>query len=163
MAHANELLVNALRTTAQRLREGAPYAWGHHGQCNCGNLAQVVTTWTAGEIMRFAHAGSGEWTELANDYCGISEAPAEMLVHRLMDVGLTPSDIHHLEYLSDKAVLQHLEGGFRWLKRNRREDAIAYFEAFATLLEGQLIRQQIVNEMNALQTQPEMVLETAGV
>jgi len=32
-----------------------------------------------------------------------------------------------------------LEGGFRWLKRNVREDVVAYFEAYALLLENQLI------------------------
>lgn len=43
MAFANPVLVLALRETAHRLREGAPYAWGHHGRCNCGHLAQKVS------------------------------------------------------------------------------------------------------------------------
>lgn len=139
MAFANTTLISALRETARRLRDGAPYAWGHHGQCNCGNLAQVVTPFSAAEIQRYAHTGHGEWTEMAESYCGISGAPVDLLLERLTDIGLTPTDIRHLEYLSDRTVLQHLEGGFRWLRRNRRDDAIAYFEAFANMLENRLL------------------------
>jgi hypothetical protein len=42
-------------------------------------------------------------------------------------------------------VLKHLPGGFRWLKRNKREDAIAYFEAFADLLEEKLLQHIEIN------------------
>jgi hypothetical protein len=38
--------------------------------------------------------------------------------------------------LSDKAVLQFLPGGFRWLKRNQKADVVAYFLAFAKKLES---------------------------
>jgi hypothetical protein len=151
MAQANQFLIAALRETAQRLRNGAPYAWGHHGQCNCGNLAQVVTPFTDGEIMQYAHTGVGEWTELAQDFCDITGAPFELVLHKLLDLGLTPTDLHHLEYLDDKAVLRFLPGGFRWLKRNQRADAIAYFDAFADMLENQLLDQAVRTAMNGLQ------------
>lgn len=147
MAFANPALINALRTTAQRLRDGAPYAWGHHGQCNCGHLAQIATSFSAGEIQRFAHTGAGEWTELAESHCITTGAPVDLLVQKLMEIGLTPTDIHHLEYLNDKDVLKNLPGGFRWLRRNRREDAIVYFEAFANLLEDKLLDQTVAAEL----------------
>lgn len=147
MALPSAPLIEALRATAEHLRNGAPYAWGHHGQCNCGNLAQVVTTFSAEEIQRYAHTGTGEWTELAQEYCDVSGAPFELVLHRLLDLGLTPTDLHHLEYLSDKAVLRHLDGGFRWLKRNQREHAVAYFEAFARMLEEQLLDEQVATAM----------------
>ena len=136
-------LITALRETAQKLRYGAPYAWGHHGQCNCGNLAQTLTPFSDKEIQRYAQAGVGEWTELAQDYCGITGAPADLVLHRLMEAGLTPTDIHHLEYLNDRKVLAFLPGGFRWLRRNQREDAILYFEAKADMLENQLLDTQL--------------------
>jgi len=60
-----------------------------------------------------------------------------LLITKLQQVGLTPSDIHNLEYLEDKKVLERLPGGFRWLQRNVREDVIIYFETYATLLEEQ--------------------------
>jgi hypothetical protein len=138
MAKPTTTLIGALRLTASRLREGAYYAWGHHGACNCGNLVQVVTDLSQQQILRYAHSGTGEWTELAREFCPATHAPLNMVMSRLQEIGLTPTDIHHMEYLSDKEVLGKLDGGFRWLKRNRREDAIAYFEAFAKLLEEKM-------------------------
>ncbi len=139
MAHPNFALIDALRDTVTRLKQGAPYAWGNHGSCNCGNLLQVVTQLKQEEILAYAHTGIGEWTELAEDYCPTTNAPVNLLLFKLQQLGLTPTDIHTLEYLEDRKVLDNLEGGFRWLKRNVREDVIAYFEAYANLLENQLI------------------------
>lgn len=157
MAQANIPLIEALRETAARLRNGAHYAWGNHGACNCGNLAQVVTRLSKEEILAYAHTGIGEWTELAEDYCGITNAPAGLLITRLQEIGLTPSDIHNLEYLEDKAVLQRLPDGFRWLQRNVREDVIVYFETFAALLEEQLA-EKISFKMSDLLPQPQAEL-----
>ena len=158
MARANIRLIEALRETAARLRNGAHYAWGNHGACNCGNLTQVVTRLSKEEILAYAHTGIGEWTELAEDYCGITNAPAGLLITKLQEIGLTPSDIHNLEYLEDKAVLQRLPGGFRWLQRNVREDVIVYFETFADLLEEQLADKITFTMQDLLpQQQPELV------
>ena len=138
MAHPSKQLINALRTTAIRLQNGAGYAWGNHGSCNCGNLLQVVTNLSRQEILTFAHTGIGEWTELAEEYCYVTDAPVQMLISSLEKLGLTPTDIHNLEYLEDKSVLRNLPGGFRWLKKNKREDVIIYFNAFADVLEAKL-------------------------
>lgn len=140
MAFATIELVNALRDTANRLKSGANYSWGNHGACNCGNLLQVVTQLSEGEIRRYAHTAIGEWTELAQEFCPVTNAPLTLVISKLEAIGLTPTDIHHIEYLTDKEVLQNLPGGFRWLKRNKREDAIAYFETFAQLLEDKLVQ-----------------------
>lgn len=140
MAHPSIELINAFRKTAERLRNGAHYAWGHHGACNCGNLLQVITPLTEAEILHYAHLGNGEWTELAEEFCGVSNAPVSLVISKLEQAGLTPTDIHHIEYLSDKQVLQYLHGGFRWLKRNVRENVILYFEAFADMLEEELLK-----------------------
>lgn len=139
MAHPNITLINSLREAAQNLRNGAHYAWGHHGSCNCGHLLQVLTQLSKEEIVRHAQTVNGEWTEIAEEYCGVSNAPAYLLVSKLEKMGLTPTDIHNLEYLEDRTVLQALPGGFRWLKKNVREDVVVYFETFANLLEEKLI------------------------
>ncbi len=139
MANPTIELIAALKETATRLRNGSHYAWGHHGACNCGNLVQVVTHFTEGEILRYAHTAAGEWTELTEEFCPITNAPLTLVITKLQDIGLTPTDIHHIEYLSDKEVLKYLPGGFRWLKRNKKEDAIDYFEAFATMLEEKIL------------------------
>ncbi len=140
MAQPTFELIQALRLTAKNLENGAYHSWGHHGACNCGNLVQSVTEFTKDEILRYAHNGAGEWTELAVDFCPITNAPLALIFHKLENIGLTPTDIHHIEYLSDIEVLNNLPGGKRWLKRNKKEDAIAYFETFANVLEEKLLK-----------------------
>ncbi len=138
MAKPSIELIAALRESADRLRKGAHYAWGNHGACNCGHLAQVITNFSEGEILRFAQTGNGEWTELATEFCGITDSPVALVMSKLEEAGLTTLDIRHLEYLTDRDVLHRLPGGFRWLRRNQRDDVIIYFETFATLLEDRL-------------------------
>ena len=140
MAKPTLELIAALRETAIRLRNGTYYAWGHHGACNCGNLVQVVTNFTKEEILRYAHSSIGEWTEITEDFCPVANAPLTLIIIRLEEIGLTPTDIHNIEYLGDMEVLRQLPGGFRWLKHNKKEDAIEYFETFANLLEEKLIQ-----------------------
>jgi hypothetical protein len=139
MAKPSLELVNALRETARRLRSGAHYAWGHHGACNCGHLLQVVTRLTKEEILQYAHTGNGEWTELAEEYCNTSHVPLSLLISELRKLGLTSTDIHNIEYLQDKQVLNCLPGGFRWLQRNVRSDVIIYMDTFANLLEEKFV------------------------
>lgn len=139
MALPNLPLIEALRQTATNLQNGATYAWGNHGSCNCGNLMQVVGGYTRQEVLAYAHQGIGEWTELATAYCGVTDTPIDMMFAKLQNMGLTPSDIHNLEYLDNKDVLHLLPGGFKWLQRNNREDVIAYFNTYANLLEQQLL------------------------
>jgi hypothetical protein len=163
MANASTELIQAFRETARRLRDGAAYSWGNHGACNCGNLLQVLTPLNEKEILTYAHTGTGEWTELAMEYCPGSGAPVDLLISKLQQAGLTPTDIHHIEYLTDRSVLEQLPGGFRWLKRNVREDVILYFEAYARLLEKQLqaanyteqlIQEALIGEKQDMKAEP---------
>ena len=147
MAKPSIELINALRKTAENLANGAPYAWGNHGTCNCGNLIQVTTQLSKEEILTYAHTGWGEWTELAEEFCPTSNTPVNLLLKKLQDLGLTPTDIHNIEYLEDRTVLDHLPGGFRWLQKNKREDVIEYLNTFANILEDALIQHINLNEL----------------
>lgn len=138
MLHPTIELMEGLRKAAAALRAGAYYAWGHHGACNCGHLLQATTPLSKEEIRAYAHTGPGEWTEIAQEACSVTGAPISLLLNKLEQLGLTPTDIHNVEYLEDREVLKQLPGGFRWLKRNVREDVILYFETMATLLEDKL-------------------------
>ena len=140
MAYPNLTLIGALRQAANNLENGAPYAWGNHGACNCGHVLQVVTHLSKEEILRHAHTGIGEWTEIAEEYCAVSSVPAYLLIAKLEAIGLTPTDIHCLEYLKDRTVLDALPGGFRWLQKNVRADVILYFRTFAQQLEDKLLQ-----------------------
>jgi hypothetical protein len=157
MAMPSIELVNALRKAAQNLREGMHYAWGHHGACNCGHLLQVVTKLNKEQILLYAHTGTGEWTELAEEYCNTSNTPLSLLMSQLENLGLAPTDIHNIEYLQDREVLNHLPGGFRWLQRNVRTDVIEYFETFSNLLEEKLKKAVSLPFIQRLQArEPEM-------
>ncbi len=151
MATPNIELINALRTTANNLKKGTTYAWGNHGSCNCGNLLQVVCNLSKEEVLKYAHQGIGEWTELSMEYCGVTNVPIDLLLHKLQEIGLTPSDIHHLEYLDNREILEQLPNGFKWLRKNDREDVILYFETFAEILENQLLNSIEVNHIYKLE------------
>ena len=151
MAYPNIQLIEALRKAAKNLSNGADYAWGHHGSCNCGHLLQVVTRLNKNEILEHAQTVHGEWSEIAEDYCGVTNAPAYLLVSKLEKLGLTPTDIHNLEYLEDRTVLENLPGGFRWLKRNIREHVVVYFETMADMLEDELLKKIAIPEVAILE------------
>jgi len=159
MAHPNIQLTDALREAANNLRNGADYAWGNHGSCNCGHVLQVVTKLTKKEILEHAQSVNGEWTEIAEEYCGTTNAPAYLLISKLGKIGLTPTDIHHLEYLEDRKILEKLPGGFRWLKKNVREDVIVYFETMANLLEEELLKKIALPGVNKLEKRLEEVID----
>jgi len=145
MAHPTTALINGLRSAAASLRKGNYYAWGHHGACNCGHLLQATTQLSKEEIVTYAHTGTGEWTELAQENCGVTGAPINLLLKKLQQLGLTPTDIHNIEYLEDREVLNRLPGGFRWLKKNVRDHVVLYFETMANMLEERLISNIEVN------------------
>jgi hypothetical protein len=104
------------------------------------------------EILQYSRSGTGEWTELAQDFCQVSDAPVDLLISKLADIGLTSSDIHCIEYLEDKQILQNLPGGFRWLSRNKREDVVLYMETMAEMLEEKLSNRVVVDYEELLQS-----------
>ena len=137
MAYANPRLIHALKVTAARLREGAPYQWGHLGKCNCGHLAQTLTQRSRREIHEAALARGGEWRDRVRDYCPTSGFPIDHIIRELLGFGLNASDLADLEYLADARVLRRLPER-RELRRNVREDVVAYLEAWAELLSEEL-------------------------
>jgi hypothetical protein len=42
----------------------------------------------------------GGITDLAEDYCSVTDLPADQLVGALMETGLSATDIHEIEYLT---------------------------------------------------------------
>lgn len=140
MARPTPDLIAALRRTAQKLQKGAPYQWGHMGSCNCGNLAQEITTLTKAEIHEHALAvGRGDWNEQLNDHCPTSGLPMDLLILEMMNAGLTSDDLKNLEKLSDRRILARLPNGKRYLRHNFRDDVVLYLTTWAELLEEQLL------------------------
>jgi len=134
MARPSPVLVHALYATAARLDAHATYTWGHLGMCNCGHLVQTLCAIPPARIHQIALERTGDWEQLANDYCPTSGHAIDDVITELVTAGLTAGDIGHLEKLDDPAVLAALPGGHRWLRRNRRDDVVAYLRAWAALL-----------------------------
>ncbi len=139
MAKANRELINKLHEAADKIEKSDEYNWGHVGRCNCGHLAQCITSLDKAEIYVRARAQElDEWTEYANDYCPQSGAPIDMIIDSMLEIGMENSDIHHLEYLSDKNVLHALPGGFRYLEKGKKDNAALYMHTWADLLKEEL-------------------------
>lgn len=137
MARISAEVIDVLRATAARLREGAPYAWGHAGHCNCGHLAQTVTRLDSRAIYRVV---AGEWRDYLRDACPITGEDHEDVAARMIAFGFEPGELADLEHLSDERVLRHLPAGRRHLRRNDRSDVVLYLETWADLLVERLSR-----------------------
>lgn len=128
-------LIKALRETADRLSKGAKYEWGHMGRCNAGHLIQTLTGMSDFEIVKSIDFEMDEWTEHAQEFCAGSSTKTEDIFASIQQTGLDYQDIIHLENLSDKMVLKNLKGGFRYLKKNERDDVVEYMKSLAETLE----------------------------
>lgn len=138
MARPSLELVQALRATAQRMRDTQHYSWGHMGSCNCGHLAQTVTRLDRAEIHRRAMERAGDWGQQALEACPASGFALDHVLESMFEIGLARRDIEELEELSGREVLARLPGGHRHLRRNSKDDAILYLETWASQLEESL-------------------------
>jgi hypothetical protein len=139
MAHATVALIGALRSTAARLRLGAPYRWTHLGACNCGHLAQTVTYLDADAIRRYAMERPGEWAEQVLEFCPTSGYPMDEVLRALFELGLTRDDLAQLEKLSAPEVLRRVPTEQRLaLSYRDRDHVVLYMQTWADLLQEQL-------------------------
>ncbi|MEM6572570.1 MAG: hypothetical protein AAF957_29415 [Planctomycetota bacterium] len=153
MARATPELIDALRTTAARLREGSPFAWGHMGSCICGHLAQTITELSPAEIHRRAMERHGDWSQQSVDHCPTSGLAIDHVLDEMLALGMHIGDVRHLENLSDPRVLARVPA--RWLRRQDSTHAVQYMEAWAELLEDELnARPAPVRERRPAQTPP---------
>lgn len=140
MASPSLSVIEALRTTAQRLSTQAPYQWGHMGSCNCGHLAQTITRLSKADIHARALERYGDWNQQLLDYCPSSGLPIDDVIDAMLAAGFTRSDLAHLERLSDSAIRAAIPGGRREaLRHNYRDDVVLYLRTWARLLEDELV------------------------
>lgn len=143
MAKASAHLITALRHSARKIQEGAPYQWGHMGSCNCGHLAQELTTYTKAEIhARALRSRSGDWNEQLIDYCPTSGLPLDEVISEMLSQGLSREDLRHLERLSDPEVLSRIPQSRKPLSHNLRSDVALYFTVWADMLEERWLAKQ---------------------
>lgn len=139
MATINIELIHALRNAAKKIEASNQYQWGHMGLCNCGFLAQEITSLRKEEIHARAMQRHGDWTEQLNDYCPTSGLPMDDLISEMLAFGLDSDDLKHLERLSDGKVLRALPFEKRNLKQNIKADVVLYLNTWADVLESKVI------------------------
>ncbi|MEJ8801782.1 hypothetical protein [Pontibacter sp. H249] len=158
MARSSIKTIRILRETAGRIASGAPYQWGHMGSCNCGHLAQTITTHSKGDIHKAAMTRYGDWAEQLRDYCPESGLPLDVVIDRMLETGFTRNDLAHLERLSDPDVLSTISPTPKALRHNVRDDVVLYLNAWANLLEKQLLDHVSLQELQTESVQTTAVL-----
>ena len=153
MASPNLKLIEALRTTASKLANGNAYQWGHMGSCNCGNLAQELTQYNKTQIHEYAlRSRSGDWSEQTDAYCPTSNLPLDIVIDAMLESGLTREDLKNLERLSDRQVLLNFPIEQRHaLQHNKRQDVALYMNAWATMLENELIESINIDDLEMIE------------
>ena len=141
MAVPNLKVIQALRETATQIATSGRYEWGHMGSCNCGHLAQNITSFTRAEIQQFALQKRGDWSEQVIDYCPTSGYPMDLIIGRMIEFGFTQSDLRQFENLSNPEILA--QAGVTSFNRNVMSDTVKYMNAWADLLENQWMEQNI--------------------
>ena len=137
MAIPSLKIIDALRKTARQLENGNRYEWGHMGSCNCGNLAQTVTSFSKAEIQKYALQKTGDWSEQLVDYCPTSGLPMDLIIEKMLDFGFSRQDLRHLEWLSDADILNKM--GVSYFNSNLKSDTILYLYSWANLVEDKLL------------------------
>ena len=155
MAYPSVKIIDALRKTAVQLENGNRYEWGHMGSCNCGNLAQTITSFSRAEIQKYALEKRGDWSEQLIDYCPTSGLPMDLIIEKMMDFGFTRQDLRHLEWLSDTDILDKMN--VQYLNKNLKSDTIAYIKSWANMLEDQLIDKIELPNINEMIRKVELV------
>jgi hypothetical protein len=109
-----------------------------------------VTDLSSSEIIRIAQKNYlDEWSEYANDYCSITGSHVDDLIQSLINLGFASEDIHHIEYLSDKRVLNALPNGFRYLRKNEKHHVALYMRTWAALLEIELKEKKVHSSLQS--------------
>lgn len=139
MARASLELIDALRKTAKRVALKSNYDWKNIGACNCGNLAQIITGMDKKEIHKNGIQKHGDWEMLVYLYRENSKYKIDEVISRMIDTGMTPEEIVHLENLSDPKILERLPENRKYLKRDNKDDVVLYLELWAQMLEDELL------------------------
>jgi hypothetical protein len=149
MAKSSLEIVVALRKTAGRLLKSSQYQWGHMGSCNCGFLAQEVTSLTRDQIHSRAMVGLGDWSEQLNDYCPTSGRPMDEVIDALIRFGFSTDDLRNLERLSDPLILRAINATERPLHHNVKADVVTYLIKWAEIVEVALLDEIHLPELSS--------------
>ena len=119
------------------------------GHCNCGHLAQEISSLSPADIHRIAMQRSGDWNDQCQDYCQTSHMPIDILISELLSKGLAIEDLMSLEKLSDPHVLEYLPKGFKYLEKNNKVHVSMYMKAWAEQLEAKYLEESNIDSLTS--------------
>jgi hypothetical protein len=141
-------LISALRASAKKLREKPEeYQWNSLGKCNCGTLIQSVTNLQPSEISKAGIRKHGDWNNISLLYRKDSPYQVDDIITRMLSIGMTIEDFTYLENLSDPKVLSFMKEVS--LSRDNPLDAARYMEAWADLLEQNILKEEVAELADA--------------
>lgn len=147
MAIPSLQLIDALKMAAGRIADDKDsYNWKAIGACNCGNLVQEVTNYSAKEISNFGIKKHGDWQSISLLYDDKSGYEIDKIITQLLNMGFHLDDFTYLENLSCPKVLAYM-GEDVYLKRDNPEDAIQYLKSWAKMLEEEIVKDISIEEM----------------
>lgn len=137
----NHKLITALRTAATAIKNGSfRYNWYDVTTCNCGVVIGCLLGLSPKSLdIRLVQNGlaraNGTWSERASEMCPIIGIPEVEIFRTLYSMGLTATEIHHLEYLSDPEIRARMPLRHRMIRMKKNESQLAcYLRAWADLL-----------------------------
>jgi hypothetical protein len=138
-------LIEALRKTADRIASGtSDYSWVDSRQCNCGQLLQTITGESAKQLLNRQMSGEVEFINWSNIF---GHVYLSKWADRLVESGMTYSDIHDLEYLVNPLVRNRV--GPVWLDRSNQSHVVIYMNTWATMLEEDQKRIETYEQRNS--------------
>ncbi len=124
MENRKQRLINSLSLAIVELKNNTiHYDWRHQESCNCGVVAQAVLGTTPAKVRELWLEASGKlriiesikpdeepfdrtWQNAVKNLCPMTGEPMVKVFKMLFDAGLTKSDIVHLEYMDNPAILK---------------------------------------------------------
>lgn len=115
-----EKLLKALKTSVALLESGTVnYYWYQPMSCNCGIVAQTIMGATPNNLKLMLptdklkelydndlHLSSPTWSNMVYNFCPVTGEPLYDVFKILDNNGLSRIEIGHLEFLSDKKILE---------------------------------------------------------
>lgn len=143
--------IDVLKRAIEKLEGGARHSWMDSASCNCGILAQSCLNMEYRQFENLMYLSEPSFTSLGVSWgdkaenqkkCAVTGIPLHVIFESLFSAGFTPDELHELEYLSNKDILN--KTGFSYLDKYYKENLVKYLTAWVSILEEQQPRQAMI-------------------
>jgi hypothetical protein len=132
------------------------YEWTEHGRCNCGLVVQAILNKNANEVQKIfddecanlvINESKITWKKALQYSCSSTGIPMKGIFKVLLDIGLRPEDISHLEFLSNKVILKDsgIDSSFNSYYQDKK-NLILYLKSWIKILNA---KDEETNQLNS--------------